>query len=54
MPIGYVVCISISTKGFCLLYVVIMMYIHIGMGFGVARSDYKNDAKASMRGTSDR
>jgi hypothetical protein len=28
--------------------------IHIGVGFGVARSDYSGDARASVRGTSNR
>ena len=30
------------------------IYIHTGVGFGVARSDYLGDARASIRGTSNR
>ena len=28
--------------------------LHIGVGFGVARFDFQGDARASMRGTSNR
>ncbi len=30
-----------------------LVYLHIGVGFGVARFDFQGDARASMRGTSD-
>lgn len=33
---------------------IIFVYIHIGVGFGVARFDYQGDARASMCGTSDK
>ena len=32
----------------------ITMYIHTGVGFGVARFDYKSNARASKSGMSDK
>ena len=33
---------------------ILIMYIHTGVGFGVARFDYKSNARASKGGMSNR
>ena len=51
---GYVISVySIATCHYWLL-VIETAYLHTGVGFGVARSNYSGDARASVRGTSNR
>lgn len=41
-------------QSFRRLFAGVFVYIHIGVGFGVARFDYQGDARASMCGTSNK
>ena len=51
---GYVIYVSSIAASHHWLFAMVVVYLHTGVGFGVARSYYSGDARASVRGTSNR